>query len=133
MVEKVYGGLHVRIPKGRPDVNADVEAFHRMIEDNFYDLESYSDKIDFLNKAYTFQLVFNYLRPNRYRQGKTPVKILNESNCGIDPAVLSLPPIILDYHSMLYLRKLNPSIEVEKYQKSNSLRVYKITEYPPFL
>jgi len=130
MVEKVYGGFHVRIPKGRPDVNADVEAFHRMIEDNFYDLESYSDKIDFLNKAYTFQLVFNYLRPNRYRRGKTPVKILNESNCGIDPAVLSLPPIILDYHSMLYLRKLNPSIEVEKYQKSNSLRVYKITEYP---
>jgi hypothetical protein len=130
MIQTVYGSTHLKIPRGRPNVNADVESSHRLIEDNFYDLEDYTDRIDFLNKAYTFQLAFNYLRPNTYKWNKTPVKILNESNCQIDPAVLSLPPIILDYHNMLYLRKLNPKVEVERYQSMNLAGVYKITDYP---
>lgn len=130
MVQKVYGATHIRIPVGKPNVNADVETFHRLIEDNFYDLEEYSDRIDLLNKAYTFQLIFNYLWVNSYKWNKTPVKILNESNSQIDPAVLSLPPIILDYHNMLYLRKLNPEVEVERYQSMNLSAVYKITDYP---
>jgi transposase len=129
MIQQVYGAIHIRIPRGKPNVNADVESFHNIIENHFFDLEKYSDQVNFLNKAYTYQLSFNYLRPNSYRQGKTPLKILAESNCQSDPAVLSLPPIILDYHSMLYLRKLNPKIGVDLHQKATS-GVYYLSDPP---
>jgi transposase len=131
MVQQAYGATHVRIPRGRPNVNADVESFHNIIENHFFDLESFGDQNDFLNKAYTYELAFNLMRPNSYRQGKTPLKILAESNCQIDPAVLSLPPVILDYHSLLYLRKLDPSVEVERHQKIAS-RVYYLSDSPEF-
>ena len=117
MIQQVYGAKHIRIPRGKPNVNADVETFHRIIENHFFDLEDYDGLIDFLNKAYTYQINFNYMRPNSYKWGKTPVKILNESNANIDPAVLSLPPIVLDYHTMLYLRKLDPSADSGRYEK----------------
>ena len=131
VVQEGYGATHIRIPRGKPNVNADVETFHNIIENHFYDLEEYSDKVDFLNKAYTYQLVFNFMRPNSYRKGKTPLKTLSESGCQIDPAVLSLPPIILDYHSMLYLRKLNPSACADRYEK-DLLRVYNLSDSPVF-
>ena len=117
MIEKVYGAKHIRIPRGKPNVNADVETFHRIVEYHFFDLEKYDSKVDFLNKAYTYQIAFNYFRPNSYKWGKTPLKIMAESNAQIDPAVLSLPPIILDYHSMLYLRKLRPEADADRYQR----------------
>lgn len=129
MVQQAYGATHIRIPRGKPNVNADVESFHNIVEHHFFDLEKYADKIDFLNKAYTYQLVFNLMRPNSYRQGKTPLKTLNESNCQIDPAVLSLPPIILDYHNLLYLRKLNSNIDVDRHQKATS-GVYHLPDSP---
>jgi transposase len=129
MIEKVYGTRHLRIPRGKPNVNADVETFHRIVENHFYDLETYSGLVDFLNKAYTYQIIFNYFRPNSYKWGMTPLKILNKSNSHIDPAVLSLPPIILDFHNMLYLRKLNPDIEVDHYQK-DLLRGYDVPDSP---
>lgn len=132
VIQEGYSATHLKIPRGRPNVNADVESFHRLIEDFFYDLEEFSSKIDLLNKAYTFQLFFNYFRPNTYKWNKTPLKILNEANAQIDPAVLSLPPIILDYHSMLYLRKLNPSVKVDRYEKMNLSGVPLITDYPVF-
>lgn len=129
MVEKVYGAKHIRIPRGKPNVNADVETFHRIVENHFYDLEDYDNLVDLLNKAYTYQIVFNYMRPNSYKWGKTPVKIMNESGLGYDPAVLSLPPIILDYHSMLYLRKLHPSANADRYQL-DLLRGYDVPDSP---
>jgi transposase InsO family protein len=109
MIQEVYGSTHLRIPPGRPNYNAEVETFHRLVEEHFYDLEDYTDISNFLDKAYSYILHFNYSRKNSYKWNKTPVKILNEANVDIDPAVLSLPPIIVDYHSMLYLKKLNPS------------------------
>lgn len=128
MVEQVYGAKHVRIPRGKPNVNADVETFHRIVENHFFDLEDFSGPENFLNKAYTYQLVFNFMRPNSYKWNKTPVKILNESSARIDPSVLSLPPIILDYHSMLYLRKLNPSVFVDSHK--DTLRGYDVPDSP---
>lgn len=129
MVEKVYGAKHIRIPRGKPNVNADVETFHRIVESHFFDLEDFTGLIDFLNKAYTYQIIFNYMRPNFYKWGKTPVKILNESGLEFDPAVLSLPPIVLDYHSMLYLKKLNSSANADRYQK-DLLRGYDVPDSP---
>ena len=87
------------IPPGSPTFNSDVEAMHRLIEDEFYDVELYSDKADFLNKAFTYIMYFNYLRKFRYKFGKSPFQILTEYEMfkNNNPfAILSFFPIILD-------------------------------------
>ena len=99
----------MKIPKGRPNYNSDVETFHRLVEDEFYCVEEYFDRVDFLNSFYSYLLHFNITRIDTHRNNKAPLQILTESSTDIDPTVVSLPPIIFDYHSRLYLRKFNPS------------------------
>lgn len=60
----------VLILPGVTTFNSDVEDMHRLIEDEFYDIEDYSDKYNFLNNAFTFVVYFNYLRKFRYKFGK---------------------------------------------------------------
>ena len=52
------------------------------------------DKQDFLNKAYTYQLYFNLIRKNSYKDWKSPKDILQEY--GLPEEILILPPIIID-------------------------------------
>ena len=52
--------------------------------------------MDFLGKAYAYQLFFNYIRKNRYRDNKSPVEILKERFPRIDEGILNLPPIRLE-------------------------------------
>ena len=66
------------------------------MEDEFYDIEDYRQAIDFLGKAYAYQLFFNYPRKNRYREHRSPVEILRERFPGVDEGVLKLPPIRLE-------------------------------------
>jgi hypothetical protein len=51
-----------------------VETFHRIIEDELYEIEDYANEIEFLGKAYAYQLYFNYIRKNRYRDNKSPAQ-----------------------------------------------------------
>ena len=87
---------HGRIPPRSSYLQGDVETFHRIIEDELYDIESYDNGIEFLGKAYAYQLYFNYIRKNRYREHKSPVEILRERFPGMDEGVLNLPPIRLE-------------------------------------
>lgn len=87
---------HIRIPPRCSYLQSDVETFHRIVEDEFYDIEDYANGIDFLGKAYAYQLFFNYLRKNRYREHKSPVEILRERFPIVDEGVLNLPPIRLE-------------------------------------
>jgi hypothetical protein len=57
-----------------PHLQGDVEAFHRIVEDELYEIESYDNRIEFLGKVYAYQLYFNYIRKNRYRDNKSPVE-----------------------------------------------------------
>jgi len=75
--------------------SGDVETFHRIVEEELYEVEGYDNQIEFLGKAYAYQLYFNYLRKNRYRDNKSPVEILKERFPNIDEGVLNLPPIRL--------------------------------------
>lgn len=88
---------HRRIPPGAKTYNSDVEAQHRLIEEEFYKIEPINSENEFLQKAYTYNLYFNYLRKNSYKWGKTPYEILNENLCPKYKKLLSLPPIVLDY------------------------------------
>ena len=68
----------------------------RRVEDELYEIESYDNSIQFLGKVYAYQLYFNYIRKNRYRENKSPVEILRERFPQADEGVLNLPPIRLE-------------------------------------
>ena len=88
---------HNRIPPRCSWLQGDVETFNRIIESEFFELESFDSSQDFLGKAYAYQLYFNYLRKNRYRDNKSPVEILRERFPYVNEDVLNLPPIRLDH------------------------------------
>jgi len=91
-----YKVKHSRIPPRACTWQSDVEAFHRLVEDELYDIEEYKNQDEFLAKAYAYQLYFDFKRKNRYKGNKTPVEILKETGSSILPQVFNLPPIILD-------------------------------------
>jgi hypothetical protein len=96
VVEEEFGITHERIPPSSPTYNSDVEAFHRMIEDDLYEVEEFSSLTEFKAKAYTYQLYFNYKKKNRWRDRMSPYDILVSENSNIDPGILNLPPPILE-------------------------------------
>lgn len=99
-VEHVLGAEHRYTPPGHPNANADVEASHRLIETEFYDLESFESVEDFLAKAALYQHWFNFGRPNGYRRGRTPWDIIREDRSTLDPNQLLLPPVLLERFSL---------------------------------
>lgn len=97
-----FGIEHMRIPSRSPYLQGDVETFHRIVEDELYDCETYENQTQFSGKAYAYQLYFNYARKNRYRENKSPVDILRERFPKMDENVLNLPPIRLEMLFDLY-------------------------------
>ncbi len=94
IVERIFKGVHRTIPVRVPRFNGAVENFHDRIEDEFYDIEGFSDEKEFLGKAYTYSLWFNLERPNMTFK-KTPWQMVQEA--GIDnPNFLNFPPVVLD-------------------------------------
>jgi len=92
-----FGVKHARIPPSSPTWNSDVETFHGLIEDEFYEVEDYRDGGEFIGKAWAYQLWFNYKRKNRWRGRKAPLEIFEEVPHGeISPKVFNLPPVIVD-------------------------------------
>ena len=79
-----------------PQKAGDVEVFHKIVEDELYDIEDYKDYEEFKTKAYAYGLYFNFKRKNRYRGQKTPIDILKETGSNISPYVFNLPSLILD-------------------------------------
>ena len=111
LVEGGFGIIHRRIPPSCRTWNSDVEAYHRLIEEEFYRVEVFDSLRDFLCKAYTYNLYFNYLRKNGYKGGRTPWEIVVECMGGVDKRLLSLPPVILDYHPPWKTEDLVPEMD----------------------
>jgi transposase len=55
-VESFKGITHTRIPPGAHTWQSDVETVHRIIEDEFYEVETFKDRQDFLAKAAAYNL-----------------------------------------------------------------------------
>lgn len=85
-------GLQIR----KTTYNAEVETIHNTIEFEFFEVERFEDRVDFFKKATAYQLWYNCLRKNCYRNDKSPLAILKEIAPEIDPSVLLLPVIDLD-------------------------------------
>jgi len=92
-----FGSQHERIPPGAHTYQSDVETVHRLIEDEFFDLESFQSRADFLAKVSLYQLYFNLARPNSHKQGLTPWQIIHQLNPRLPLKVCLLPPVLLDY------------------------------------
>jgi transposase len=71
-IEEVQGLTHHTIPPGAHTHQADVETAHRLIEDEFYEVEHFSSRRDFLAKATTYQLWFNVARRTATRDTRHP-------------------------------------------------------------
>jgi transposase len=89
---------HVRIPPAAHTFQSDVETVHRLVEDEFFDLESFSGRGDFLAKAFTYQLYFNLVRPNSHKQNLSPWQIVEQLQPRWPLQLCLLPPVFLDYH-----------------------------------
>ena len=120
--------INERIPPARPTYNSDVETFHKLIEDEFYDVEKIDSNLDLLKKAYCYQLFFNYLRKNRGKENQTPIEILkhdykrklnNNKNKKI-LNVFSLPPIITGLYTNYFIRSGYHVPEAPRHQRQKS-------------
>jgi transposase len=89
---------HVRIPPAAHTYQSDVETVHRLEEDEFFDLESFSSRGEFLAKAHTYQLYFNLARPNSHKDYLSPWQIIEQLNPRSRLELCLLPPVFLDHH-----------------------------------
>ena len=99
LVEKKFKLKHITIPPGRCTYNSDVETAHRLIEDEFYEIESFDSIGDFMGKSYTYQVFFNCFRKNSYKNNKTPTEVFLDQNpdyTGDINNAFTLPPVILE-------------------------------------
>jgi hypothetical protein len=96
-VEKVPGQRHGTIPPGAYTYQADVETVHNLVETEFYELESFTGRDDFLKKARTYQMAFNLLRPNSYKEGKTPWQLAREKQPKLPIQVAMIPPVFIEH------------------------------------
>ncbi|MFH1542462.1 MAG: helix-turn-helix domain-containing protein [bacterium] len=107
VIEEIYKALHMRIPPSAPTYNSDVETAHARIEEELYDVEDVDSIYDLLCKSYSYIIYFNLIRPNSYKAYKSPLKIIAEEYGAVDPALLTLPPIILDDNFHIYFNTIN--------------------------
>src|SRR5712692_6512620 len=90
---------HLRIPPAAHTYQSDVETVHRLVEDEFFDLETFASRGQFLAKAHTYQLYFNLVRPNSHKENQSPWQII-ERLAPCSPLELCLlPPVFLDYYT----------------------------------
>ena len=121
---------HIYIPPRYPNANADVESFHRLIEEEFYRREPIKSKKEFLSKIFTYLCYFNCIRQNSYRNFKTPLDYIKEKK--INPEILILPPVFID--DIIYDDKVGLSIltnimkKKKKYKKKLTHHVTRIPE-----
>ena len=95
VIEKIPGQIHLTIPPGAHRFQSDVETLHNLIEIEFFEVEEFKDKRDFLSKACSYQLFFNLMRPNTYKENKTPWQIAKEKEPGLSIEVAKIKPVML--------------------------------------
>jgi len=100
---RALGSDHRYIPPKRYTWQSDVETVHRLVEDEFFDRESFSSPADFWNKITTFWYYFNLVRPNRGKEWQSPLQILKATAPALAGAVLDWIPLNLAKRHNAYL------------------------------
>lgn len=71
---------------------------HRLVEKEFFDLESFSTRGDFLAKALTYLLYLKLVRPSSHKQNLSPWQVLEHLAPASPMQPCLLPPVLLDYY-----------------------------------
>jgi len=95
-IESIPGQIHTTIFPGAHRMQADVETVHNLMETEFYEIEQFADRLDFMRKASTYQLFFNLERPNTYKEHKTPWQLAQEKKPDLDKRLLMTVAVDLD-------------------------------------
>lgn len=95
-IESLPGQKHTTIFPGAHRMQADVETVHGLMETEFYEIETFTDRADFIRKANTYQLFFNLERPNTYKEHKTPWQLAREKKPDLDKRLLMTAAVDLD-------------------------------------
>lgn len=95
-VESVKGLRHQTIPPGAHTYQADVETVHRLIEDEFFEVEYFPSPSIFFAKINYYNFWFNVARTNSYKQNQTPWQIIHQRNPEISPNITRMPALNLD-------------------------------------
>lgn len=95
-IESIPGQWHNTIFPGAHRMQSDVETVHNLMETEFYEIEQFQSRQDFLSKATTYQLSFNLHRPNSYKEHKTPAQLALEKKPDLDQRIFLVPPVDLD-------------------------------------
>lgn len=67
---------HVYIKPRSPQLNGKVEISHRIDQEEFYQLLTYSDDVDLNKKLEAWEYFYNFNRPHGAFDGKTPYEAL---------------------------------------------------------
>ena len=95
-IELLPGQHHYTIYPGAHRMQADVETIHNLMEPEFYEIEDFKNRNDFMAKATVYQHFFNLHRPNSYKENKTPWQLVQEKKPDLDKHLLMIPPVDLD-------------------------------------
>ena len=106
VIESLPRQAHTTIFPGAHRMQADVETIHGLMETEFYEIETFTDRTDFMSKASTYQLFFNLERPNTYKERKTPWQLAQEKKPDLDKRLLMIPPVDLDRMLNIYTNSL---------------------------
>ena len=106
-IESLPGQFHTTIFPGAHRMQADVETVHGLMETEFYEIEKFADRADFMSKADTYQLFFNLERPNTYKERKTPWQLASDKKPDLDKRLLMTPAVDLDALFNAYLTFLD--------------------------
>ena len=108
---------HVRIPPAAHTYQSDVETVHRLEEDEFFDLETFASRAEFLAKVTTYQLYFNLVRPNSHKENQSPWQIIERLAPRSPLELCLLPPVFLDYYIERRGGKDLPSLPYEFFRE----------------
>ncbi len=92
---KALGSNHHYIPVKAHTWQSDVETIHRLVEDEFFDRETFRSQDEFWQKITLYWHWFNIARRNRHKGWKTPLQIIAQKNLGIQHAIASWQPLDL--------------------------------------
>lgn len=107
-IQRVPGQTHRTIPPGQHRFQADVETVHNLMEQEFYEVERFTGRSDFLAAADHYQLFFNLARRNSGKENKTPWELVNQKLIKPDPM---LPLLTVPYLDELHDSILHSPVE----------------------
>ena len=70
---------------------------HRLVEEEFFDVESFANRGDFLAKTHTYQVYFNLVWTESHKENLSPWQINERLASRLPRELCLLPPVFLDY------------------------------------